>query len=89
MACSAGYEQDGKGVPNILPTLRGGREKAGKAAVHAWMLAREVDPKDHSVAAYWQRVKNSLFGGLQADIFEVRPFRELIVTVAAWQVEVH
>lgn len=36
------------------------------------MMAKDVDAKDQSVAAYVQRFKNAAFGGLQADIFEVR-----------------
>eukprot|EP00775_Hariotina_reticulata_P006398 gene6398-6629_t len=34
------------------------------------MLCKEVEKGDNSVAAWIQRVKNFLFGGLQADIFE-------------------
>lgn len=55
----------------MLPTLRGKKEVEGKQALPNWMMAKEVDPKDQSVAAYWQRTKNTMFGGLQHDIFDV------------------
>lgn len=66
-------EYTGKGaqVPGVLPTLRGKPEVVGKTALPGWMMYKEVDPKDASVAGWMQRVKNTLFGGLQADIFEV------------------
>ncbi|KAF8059159.1 PHO89 [Scenedesmus sp. PABB004] len=62
-------ESSGKAVPKVLPTLRGKAEVEGKQALPNWMMARDVDPKDQSVAAYWQRAKNGMFGGLQQDIF--------------------
>jgi hypothetical protein len=65
-------ESNGKVVPNVLPTLRGKKEVEGKQAVPNWMLAKDVDAKDQSVAGYIQRTKNALFGGLQQDIFAVR-----------------
>lgn len=68
---SADYEKTGKAVPNILPTLRGKKEKEGKTALPAWMMFKEVDKDDQSVNGYIQRAKNAMFGGLQADIFEV------------------
>jgi hypothetical protein len=67
---SADYEKSGKEVPSILPTLRGKHEKEGKTALPAWMMFKEVEKDDHSVKGYVQRVKNTMFGGLQADIFE-------------------
>jgi len=67
------YEQAGKAVPNVLPTLRGKPEKVGKTALPAWMMYKEVEAEDQSVAGWIQRIKNAAFGGLQADIFEVRP----------------
>jgi hypothetical protein len=59
-------------VPNVLHTLRGKPVNTNKTSVPAWMLAKDVDKDDQSVAGWIQRVKNTLFGGLQADIFEVR-----------------
>lgn len=70
--CSADMENSGKVVPGVLPTLRGKKEVEGKQAVPNWMLAKDVDAKDISVAGYIQRTKNVLFGGLQQDIFAVR-----------------
>jgi hypothetical protein len=71
LSCSADMESSGKDVPAVLPTLRGKKEVEGKQAVPTWMLAKEVDAKDRSVAGYIQRTKNVLFGGLQQDIFAV------------------
>lgn len=58
-------------MPNVLPTLRGKPEVVGKTALPAWMMHKDVDAKDQSVAGWIQRIKNTMFGGLQADIFEV------------------
>lgn len=55
----------------MLPTLRGKPEVVGKQALPQWMMHKEVTKDDQSVAGWVQRVKNALFGGLQADIFEV------------------
>lgn len=55
----------------MLPTLRGKPEVVGKQALPQWMMHQEVAKDDQSVAGWVQRVKNALFGGLQADIFEV------------------
>lgn len=80
-------------MPNVLPTLRGKKEKEGATAMPAWMLLQEVDPTDRSVAAYWQRTKNAMFGGMQADIFEVgfgsvvcnqRPSLRFTCVLASW-----
>uniref|UniRef100_A0A383WA46 Phosphate transporter n=1 Tax=Tetradesmus obliquus TaxID=3088 RepID=A0A383WA46_TETOB len=68
-ATIADMENSGKVVPGVLPTLRGKKEVEGKQAVPNWMLAKDVDAKDISVAGYIQRTKNVLFGGLQQDIF--------------------
>jgi hypothetical protein len=65
------YETAGKAVPNVLPTLRGKPEKAGKQALPEWMMNKDVEKGDQSVAGWIQRIKNAAFGGLQADIFEV------------------
>jgi hypothetical protein len=65
------YESAGKAVPNVLPTLRGKPEKVGKQALPEWMMSKEVEKDDQSVAGWIQRIKNAAFGGLQADIFEV------------------
>lgn len=65
----AGYEASGKATPHVLPTLRGKPEKEVKREVPGWMKTAEVESGDHSVAAWLQRTKNALFGGMQADIF--------------------
>ena len=56
----------------MLPTLRGHPEKVGEKNVPKWMAVKDVESGDKSGAAWLQRVKNALFGGMQADIFVVR-----------------
>jgi hypothetical protein len=55
----------------VLPTLRGKPEVVGKQALPNWMMHKDVEKEDQSVAGWMQRIKNAAFGGLQADIFDV------------------